>query len=164
MNMKQRVRYWLYKAAFKDKNFSVTVNSPMLVDFYAKVFSCDRKKFHVVYDNMKLSESEEQMTKDRNGSAEPYVFFGGKAFRDVDTFLKIVELLPDVKFKAVVLKDMMQPKMGELKNLEVYHDVEPTEFYKILNNASVCCIPLKASIPCDYFAAPVPFISVLRYR
>ena len=146
--IKQRARVWLVRWALHSKNFQVTVNSPALVDFYAKVFHCDKKKFHVVYDSMSLDEKEKQMVRDRQPEDEPYVFFGGKAFRDVDTFLKIVKLLPDVKFKAVVLKRMMTPEMENLKNLEVYHDIEATEFYKILNNASVCCIPLKASVPC----------------
>ncbi len=55
MNIKQRIRYWLYRFALKDKSFNVTVNSPLLVDFYAKLFHCDKKKFHVVYDSMSLS-------------------------------------------------------------------------------------------------------------
>lgn len=147
-NIKQRVRYWLYRWALHCKNFQVTVNSPALVDFYAKVFHCSKEKFHVVYDSMDLSEAEKQMICNRQPGDKPYVFFGGKAFRDVDTFLKVVKLLPDVKFKAVVLKEMLVPEMESLKNLEVYHDIKPTEFYEILNNASICCIPLKASVPC----------------
>lgn len=150
MNIKQRVRYWMYRLALKDKRFSVTVNSPVLVDFYAKLFHCSKNKFHVVYDSMSLSESESQMIRNRD-ITEPYVFFGGKAYRDVETFVKIVKLLPNVKFKAVILKNMIIPEMKRLKNLEVFHDLESSEFYRILNNSSVCCIPLKASIPCGLF-------------
>lgn len=150
MNMKQRVLYWMYRLALKDKSFSVTVNSPVLVNFYAKLFHCDSNKFHVVYDSMSLSETESQMTRTKD-IKEPYVFFGGKAFRDVETFVKIVKLLPNVKFKAVILKNMITSEMNGLKNLEVFHDLEASEFYRILNNSSVCCIPLKASIPCGLF-------------
>ncbi len=151
MNIKQRLRYWLYRWALRDKNFSVTVNSPKLVSFYSNLFHCGKEKFHVVYDSMSLSESEQQMTRERNEGDEPYVFFGGKAFRDVETFVKIVKLLPNVKFKAVLLKNMILPEMNDMQNLEVFHDLEASDFYRILNNASVCCIPLKASIPCGLF-------------
>lgn len=151
MNIKQRIRYWLYRFALKDKSFNVTVNSPVLVDFYAKLFHCDKKKFHVVYDSMSLSPKEEQRTIEHRIIGKPYVFFGGKAFRDVETFIKIVKLLPEVEFKAVILKNMIVPEMKTLSNLEVYHDLNTEEFYNILNDASVCCIPLKASIPCGLF-------------
>lgn len=146
--LKQRLRIWLTRWALHCKNYQVTVNSPALVDFYAEVFKCSKDKFYVVYDSMSLSEEEELMVCNRQPGDEPYVFFGGKAFRDVKTFLKIVKLLPKVKFKAVVLKSMMVPEMDSLKNLEVFHDITPTEFYQILNNASVCCISLAASVPC----------------
>lgn len=151
MNMKQRMRYWLYRMALKSKKFHVTVNSPQLVDYYAKVFHCSKDKFHVVYDSMNLSESEQQMVRDRSESEAPYVFFGGKAFRDVETFVKIVKSLPAIKFKAVLLKDMILPEMYQLSNLEVYHDLDSAYFYRILNNAAVCYIPLKATIPCGLY-------------
>ena len=54
---------------FKIKNefmetFQQIINGekPVLVDFYAKLFHCDKKKFHVVYDSMSLSPKEEQRT------------------------------------------------------------------------------------------------------
>lgn len=151
MNIKQRIRYWLYRFALKDKNFNVTVNSPVLVEFYAKLFHCNKKKFHVVYDSMSLSPKEKQRNYEHHIVERPYVFFGGKAFRDVETFIKIVKLLPAVEFKAVILKNMIMPEMNNLNNLEVYHDLNTEEFYNILKDASVCCIPLKASIPCGLF-------------
>lgn len=100
---------------------------------------------------MSLSPKEKQRNYEHRIVERPYVFFGGKAFRDIKTFIKIVKLLPAVQFKAVILKNMIMPEMNNLNNLEVYHDLNTEEFYNILNDASVCCIPLKASIPCGLF-------------
>ena len=150
-SLKQRVRFWLYKLALNNKHFHATVNSPGLIEYYSELFHCNRNKLHLVYDSMDLSESEQEMIRSRDDKNEPYVFFGGKAFRDVDTFIEIVRLLPNVKFKAVILESMIVPEMASLSNLEVYHDLEKTDFYQILDNASICCIPLKASIPCGLY-------------
>ena len=148
----KRIRLWLYKIALKSKYFFVTVNAPGLVDLYSNMFHCSKEKFHVVYDSMSLSKEEQKMMVEQKKSSEcPYVFFGGKAFRDIPTFLQIVKLLPDIKFKAVVLKEMLVPEMYELKNLEVFHDLEKDKFYEILNSASVCCIPLKSIAPCGLY-------------
>lgn len=135
----------------KSKWFKVTVNAPELISYYSNTFHCFKDKFNLVYDSINLNESEEQMIKFRQEQDTRYVFFGGKAFRDVDTFVKIVKLLPTVHFKAVVLKDMIVPGMKGLKNLEIFQDVDKEEFYKILCGASVCCIPLNATIPCGLY-------------
>ncbi len=59
-----------------------------------------------------------------------------------------METLPNVRFKAVILKDMVIPQMSKYKNLEVICNVEREMFYEILNDAAICCIPLNAMIPC----------------
>ena len=65
--------------------------------------------------------------------------------------MEIVKALPDVHFKCVFLREAVVPEMYELKNLEVYTDVPKKEFYEILNNATVCCIPLKSKAPCGLY-------------
>ena len=70
------------------EQFNELIKDKVLVDFYAKLFHCDKKKFHVVYDSMSLSPKEEQRTIEHRIIGRPYVFFGGKAFRDVETCLK----------------------------------------------------------------------------
>lgn len=148
-SMKSRFVYWLYKKALHSKNFAMTVNSEQLVDYYANMFMCSRDKFTVVYDGMDLKENEKNMVK--LPDSRSYVFGGGKAHRDIKTFMEIVKSLPNVHFKCVFLKESILPEMYELKNLEVYTNVPKNEFYKILNNATVCCIPLKSKAPCGLY-------------
>lgn len=138
----------LYKWALNRKCFFATVNSEALIDYYNSYFKCGKEKFFLVYDAMTLTSEESMTICRRDTYREPYIFFGGKAFRDVDTFCKIVKLLPKIRFKAVILKAMITPEMKNLKNLEVLHDIDRDKFNNILCNASLCCIPLSATIPC----------------
>lgn len=145
-NSHQIIRRLLYRLAFRSKRFFVTVNSPDLIDFYSKMFHCDKSKFIVVYDSMSVDESEvASLDKDNQN---PYVFFGGKQDRDIDTFLNVVKRNPNIKFKAVILKNDIKDEMAEIPNLEVFHDVPKEKFFEILDNATACCIPLKAKSPC----------------
>ena len=36
-------------------------------------------------------------------------------------------------------------------NLEIFTDIPRNEFYEMLNNATVCCIPLKSKAPCGLY-------------
>ena len=148
--IKKRIRFLMYKMALKSKNFYVTVNSPELIDFYSLMFDCSRDKFKLVYDAMSLNEKMEDDSKKRDRN-DIYVFCGGKAHRDVDTFVKIVKAMPEVKFKVIFLKSMLTDEMLELPNLNVMHDVEMDKFYEELSGASVCCIPLKSEAPCGIY-------------
>lgn len=147
--IKYKFVFWLYKKALRSKNFAMTVNSEPLVDYYANMFGCDKNKFSVVYDGMALNEDEQKMQK--SPQSQPYVFGGGKAGRDVEAFMEVVKALPDVHFKCVFLKEMILPEMHGLKNLEIFTDVPKNEFYEILNNATVCCIPLNSKAPCGLY-------------
>ena len=148
LDWKNKLRFRMYKWALNKRNFIATVNSESLIDYYDSFFKCGKGKFHVVYDSMTLSDEEKSAISCRDEDREPYVFFGGKAFRDVNTFLKIVDLLPNVKFKAVVLPDMLPKNMKTYSNLEVFCNIERHEFNAIMSNAMICCIPLSATVPC----------------
>lgn len=147
MGLKQRIRFWLYKLALGSANFEASVNSPQLIDFYSKMFDCNANKLHLVYDAMEITKWNLNILKTENCD-DKYVFFGGKAFRDVNTFVKIAKLLPEVNFRAVVLQRMITQEMRETGNIEILHDLSIEEFYGELANASVCCIPLNALVPC----------------
>lgn len=146
---KYRIMSWLYGKALRSDNFIATVNAPGLVDYYAKQFNCPKSHFAVIYDSMYLKPAEEKMLavkKDGN-----YVFFGGSAARDVPTFLKLVEEMPNVRFMAVITRQMVTPEMSMFKNLEVLCDIPEEEFYSRLCNATVCCIPLDSKAPCGLY-------------
>lgn len=65
--------------------------------------------------------------------------------------MEVVKALPDVHFKCVFLKNMILPEMHGLKNLEIFTDIPKKDFYEVLNNATVCCIPLNSKAPCGLY-------------
>lgn len=77
----------------------------------------------------------------------PYVFAGGRAARDIKTFTEVVKLLPDIHFKCVFPESLILPEMIELLNLDIYCNIPSEEFYKIMNGATVCCIPVNRDTP-----------------
>lgn len=145
--IKQRIRGWLYGRALRSGNFYMTVNSEPLRAFYAKTFRCAEDRFYVVNDAMVLHE-EDVKGMDSRKREQPYVFCGGKEQRDVNCFLRIVARLPNVQFKAVFLKSMLPADMPELKNLQLFNNTSKDDFFDIMCNATICCIPLKAQSPC----------------
>lgn len=147
--LKGRIITWLYCKALHSNNFIATVNAPGLVDYYAKLFNCSKNHFAVIYDSMYLKPTEEKMLSNKTDGG--YMFFGGSAARDVTTFLKVVEAMPDVRFMAVITRQMVTPEMSKYKNLEVLCDIPEEEFYSRLCNATVCCIPLHSKAPCGLY-------------
>ena len=93
----------------------MTVNAEPLKEYYAQMFNCSKDKFALVYDSMCLNEDEMNMKKHEGISH--YVFCGGKAGRDVDTFVKVVRSLPNLNEKG------MDP-LRELAQREVYLENE----------------------------------------
>ena len=125
----------------------MTVNAPELIDFYSDLFARPRDRFKLVYDPARLSP-QEQACAERPYDGPPYVFCGGKAYRDIPTFLAIVRSLPSVQFRAIFPAKLLTPEMNTLPNLTVLHDVPHDTFYDTLAHATLCVIPLKSEIPC----------------
>lgn len=148
-NRKQLIRGWLYKQALKDPFFKMTVNAEPLKEYYANTFNCSKDKFSVVHDAMALNDNDKVLLSQQN--TQPYVFCGGKEQRDVDCFLRIVDRLPQINFRAVFQEKMIPVDFKPRKNLQILLDISTESFYEILCNAKVCCIPLKAVTPCGLF-------------
>lgn len=146
-DLKNKIRYLLYKIALKSRNFYVTVNSRDLVGYYSALFDCNSDRFYCVYDSMSVDDSH--MAADKIGdNSGNYIFCGGRAQRDVATFLKIVEMLPERQFICVFPKTLVNERMVAFPNLKVYSDLSKDEFNSILDNSYICCIPLKSQAPC----------------
>lgn len=145
LNWKTKFRYKLYKRALQSSNFGATVNSEELIDYYSRMFKCDVNKFSTVYDSVQPKDIRYYSTY---CITEPYVFFGGKEERDVATFIKVVELLPNINFICVLPQKLKTSEMDSLNNLKTFFDIKQDEFYYLLYNASVCFIPLKSKTPC----------------
>lgn len=144
----QRLRFNLYKRALQSKNFFVTVNSAALIPYYTERFKCDASKFFVVYDHMTLSPKDlKEKSIHKNGVENSYIFCGGKAARDVESFTKIVKMMPDLHFKCVFPESYITEEMRELPNLECFSNLTRDEFNEILNGSQICFIPLNSKAP-----------------
>lgn len=141
-----KLRYWLYKKAFDENRFFVTVNADGLTGLYSKMFGVDEDKFYLVYDSMGNNKGISAVYKKKD-----YVFCGGKMQRDYDCFARVVRRCPQIQFKAVFLEHFITDEMRSLKNLEVYHDIPFDVYYKLQNEAKVTCIPLNADTPCGLY-------------
>lgn len=126
----------------------MTVNSESLIKYYSEWFKCSKDRFFLVYDAMTLNNEDKAVIEQRGSRKNFYVFGGGKEQRDIDGFFKIVELLPNIQFKAVFRRKDLPEVLPQFPNLELYHDTNREEFNQILAGASVCCIPLKSISPC----------------
>ena len=142
--LKSKFRYNLYRKALQSDNFRMSVNAPELVKFYSDFFKCSPSKFDVVLDSMEVDGN----IKIENDVDKPYVFCGGKAARDVESFIEIVRRMPDVNFKCVFPPSIVTTEMKALPNLKIKTDLPKEEFDTILANAEICCIPLKSKAPC----------------
>lgn len=149
----QKIRYWIYKKAFQSDNFHMTVNSEPLIKYYAGWFSCSENRFFLVNDSMVLNNTDKQIISERGNRVDFYVFCGGKEMRDIEGFFKIVEMMPDIKFKAVFRGKDVPANAKGYSNLELHTDTTREEFYRLMAGASVCCIPLKSKTPCGLSVA-----------
>lgn len=145
------LRFYLYKAALKSKNFYVTVNSEGLINYYTNIFKCKPDKFFVVYDSMSLGTPDKPHNTIANQQQSDYVFCGGKSCRDIKTFTQIVIDNPDINFVCVFPEKMLTSKLKSLKNLKAFSDIPKEEFDNLLDNALICCIPLNSNAPCGLF-------------
>lgn len=94
-----RIKKWMYKIAFRSKSFFATVNSSGLIPIYSELFGCEKECFFVVNDSMEITNEMLELSK--KDKIEKYVFCGGKAYRDLECFIRVVENLPSVNFIGI---------------------------------------------------------------
>ncbi len=143
------VQKWLVKKANKKGEVYLTVNAIELQTIYSNLFQLEEKHFPLVNDPMQISPTLK--TKSERKKEDAFVFFGGRAKRDIVCFEKIVRNMPDVKFVAVLSPKDVSNELSTLKNLQLFMDIPTDDFYDILSKSSVCCIPLKSKEPCGLF-------------
>jgi glycosyltransferase involved in cell wall biosynthesis len=132
----------LFKLMLRNKNIYPTVTSNNLIEHYKKLFNLPDKKFYLLHDCYgKLGSYKKSY---QEGSE--YVFCGGTNGRDWKTLLKIVELLPEVKFVIVGPK---KDTLGNhsLANIDYYYDIPFSKFQQLIENCSLLALPLKTQAP-----------------
>ena len=144
-SMKAKVIFHLIKKSLQSGYLKATVNSEKLPNIYSSIFDCSPTFFPLVHDFMEVSDIHVINKLDKKVR---YIFFGGKAERDVPNFINIVKSLPQYNFVCVISSKMKVVEMDLLSNLKVYTDISLQKFDEILGNAYICCIPLKSKFPC----------------
>ncbi len=135
----EKLRDILYIAAFKYPYICSTVNVKNDINLYSKKFGIDGKRLFWLPDaieNMK-SENDTRLRED-------YIFAGGMSERDWDCVIRCATQLKKYNFVVVANKHDWPNSYPQLENLQVYHDITPEEFNKLLYNSKVVVLPLKS--------------------
>lgn len=73
---------------------------------------------------------------------------GGRQDRDIEAFMKVAAKMPDLKFKAIFLKEQIPQGMNIPSNVDLRTNTDRNTFYEIMGNAEIMLMPLKAYSPC----------------
>lgn len=166
-SLKKRLSFFLYRNMFKSGRYMANVNAPELAKMYADLFCCSKDCFPVVYDSMEISSQLRSLGECQKN--EFYVFFGGRAERDVECMARIAKQMPNVKFVCVIGTNMLIPTLQNLPNVEIYIDIPQDDFNMKLAHSSLCCIPLKSKAPCGLLVMQraallgIPIVSTETY-
>lgn len=130
----------LYKYGLNNKYFFTTVNSRELINFYNKFL--DLNKDRVFYLPDSYAPFQKALTFNES---EEFVFCGGRNGRDWELILKIAIRLPNIPFVFVMKKSDLPVIIPP--NVKIYHDIPHTEFFKILSQCKILCLPLSTKSP-----------------
>lgn len=62
--------------------------------------------------------------------------------------MRVATKMPDLKFKAVFLKEQLTKDVVIPANVELHTNTDRNTFYEIMGNAAIILMPLKAYSPC----------------
>lgn len=136
----ERLRNKFYKGAFKNKLFWTSCNSKLDIEKYESLFNLKEKNIFCLPDTIENID----LSKYQNIKNEDYVFAGGISERDWDTVIKSADKLKNIKFKIVAKREDWKNSYPILPNVEVYFNVEPEVFDKLLMKSSIVLLPLKS--------------------
>lgn len=136
----ERLRNKFYEGAFKNKLFWTSCNSKLDIEKYESLFNLKEKNIFCLPDTIENID----LSKYKNIKNEDYVFAGGISERDWDTVIKSADKLKNIKFKIVAKREDWKNSYPILPNVEVYFNVEPEVFDKLLMKSSIVLLPLKS--------------------
>ncbi|NDW10590.1 glycosyltransferase [Dysgonomonas sp. 520] len=136
------IRKTVYNYAFSYKKFYFTVNSEDTLHRYLEEYKIRKEQVSVLPDAYLPGYKEENFRYESS-----YVFCGGEAQRDWEVFFAAASQLPEHKFVGVGRKKYMPKQVHLPTNVQMYYDIEESDFDELLKNSSIVALPLKSKMP-----------------
>lgn len=134
------LRRLVYRTAFGSGRLLLTVNSQQSAARYREWFGFESDRVFLIHDPW---QSHYDIGKPAAGD-DGYVFCGGEAARDWDTFAAVARILPDTPFVAVARRADW-PAGEAAPNVRAYFDVPEGEFYSLARRARIVMLPLRST-------------------
>jgi glycosyltransferase involved in cell wall biosynthesis len=137
------LRKVIYNLAFRNKNFWISVNDQQLIGIYSKNFNFPEKRIFVLHDT--FYDHYEQSDFNDEGN---FVFSGGDAYRDWNSFIRCATEMPGLQFVGVARKKNFPPHRKLPDNLRMLFDIPQDEFNSHLKKSKIVFLPLNSIAPC----------------
>lgn len=143
--LKNRVVRYLYRQALRSNSFKATVTS---VQYGQAINSwlgtdCHFTLLHdLYYESYRLPDVEQIKVHPDT------VFCGGSNGRDWDFMLAIAKAMPEIKFRLVVTKSILNNLKRTIpENVSLVYDIPVADFVREMAQASAVCNPLDTEAP-----------------
>lgn len=143
--LKNRIVRFIYKQALRSKRFIATVTS---VEYGQTInqwlgTQCHFTLLHdLFYESYRLPDIDQIIVKPNT------VFCGGSNGRDWNFMLDIAEAMPEVQFRLVITKSILQNLNRHLpENVTLLYDIPVLDFVKEMVQSSIVCNPLDTEAP-----------------
>lgn len=135
-----QLRRLVFRMAFGSGYLYLTVNSVESAARYGEQFGFARDRMFVVRDVWQSHYTVAESDEDDDG----YVFCGGEAARDWETFIAVTRMLPDLSFVAVARRADWPAGAKPGPNVLLRFDVPEVEFYHLARRARIVMLPLRS--------------------
>lgn len=140
--LKEIARKIFFSPVVSMKRYFLTVNSSIYINSYSERFNISTEKFFVLNDAIHTHEDTLQNTD------EGYVFTGGEAQRDWDTFFSTCNKLPEINFVCIARKKNYDQTLITPKNVKLLFDTDQDIFNEYMKKSRMVVLPLKSRLPC----------------
>jgi len=136
------IRDSIYKFAFKYTKVYITVNSE---EYRQEVIS----NYHILPHRIKVLNDPIDLHPVVTPYANydgGYVFSGGEAARDWETFIRAASMCPEIPFKIITRRKSWKYGRKLPSNIEVYFDTSEEEFYSMTAKARIVILTLSSLV------------------
>ncbi|MDR1646352.1 MAG: hypothetical protein LBS05_11160 [Tannerellaceae bacterium] len=136
------LRRKVYNYAFAYPRFHFTANSADTLNHYRMEYRIDSRRSFILPDPYLPTYKEQPF--DPSGG---YVFCGGEAQRDWNTYWQAACHLPQYSFVGVGRRKYMPKGVSIPENVTMYYDITESEFNRLLEKSLCVALPLISRMP-----------------
>lgn len=132
---------FLYTRALENRRLTAVINSPETRERILSAYQA-RDTGNIVFIP-DVYDDREEFQQPVWSEGERYCFSGGRANRDWPMLMEIAGLCPEIPFRFVAVRSDWDSRLEIPKNVEVFFDLEPEAYYKLLRDSHMSIYPLK---------------------